>query len=75
MAIDHAVRRKEPLCLGRRLDRCICRSRLRVGRCEFSARLFNYRLVLAMRDAIAAQAIGHQAPWLVLQPRASPMRR
>ena len=27
------------------LNRCICRSRLRVGRCEFSARLFKYRLV------------------------------
>src|SRR5271166_3127261 len=26
------------------LNRCICRSRRRVGRCEFSARLFRYRL-------------------------------
>jgi plasmid replication initiation protein len=26
------------------LKRCICRSRRRVGRCEFSARLFKYRL-------------------------------
>ena len=30
--------------LGRFEIRCICRSRRRVGRCEFSARLFRYRL-------------------------------
>jgi hypothetical protein len=27
------------------LNRCICRSRRRVGRCEFSAQLLRYRLV------------------------------
>ena len=41
MAVNDPVRRQEVLRLTGRLNLCICRSRLRVGRCEFSARLFN----------------------------------
>ena len=37
------------------LKRCICRSRRRVGRCEFSARLFKYRLFLCRNSGSRAR--------------------
>ena len=39
--VDLVVGGKETLCLPRRLEPLHCRSRRRVGWCEFSARLFN----------------------------------
>ena len=37
------------------LNLCICRSRRRVGRCEFSARLFSYWLVLLLGVRVLAR--------------------
>src|SRR4051812_11832747 len=45
VTVDHAVAERNRCAWVEDLNRCICRSRLRVGRCEFSARLFKYRLV------------------------------
>ena len=45
VAVDHRVRREETPRLPSDLNRCIWRSRCRVGLCEFFARLLRYWLV------------------------------
>ena len=44
VVVDLTMAGEEPLGMPRRLDRCICRSRRRVGWCETSAQLLRYRL-------------------------------
>jgi hypothetical protein len=45
--IDHGMGGQKPLCLTPDLNLSICRSRRRVGRCEFSARSSDVRVVRA----------------------------
>ena len=50
--VDPVVGGQEALCLPRQLEALICRSRHRVGWCEFSARLFSPLCFLCSADGI-----------------------
>jgi len=53
--VDSVVGGKEALCLARRLEALICRSRRRVGWCEFSALLFSPLCFLCSTEGITAR--------------------